>query len=277
MPRAVRALRARPLLVAGGAIIALYLVVAVLAPVLSPWDPHVANAAALYRPPGGAHPFGTDRFGMDVFSRVLHAARLDLGIATASVGLAFVAGTALGALGGYAGGPLDWALMRLMEVVQSFPTLILAIAVLAAAGQSVAGVVLVIAAVGVPYYVRLVRGEVRALRASALAEAARSTGAGDLRVVLRHLLPNSLGPAVAYAAVNAAWAILIAASLGFLGLGVRVPEAEWGLMISLGAQSLLTGQWWVVLFPGIALFGLITAFYLLADGVQDLLDPRSTQ
>lgn len=271
----LRPLAGRPLLLAGGGIVACYALVALLAPLIAPFDPTAANAAALYRPPGGPHLFGTDRFGLDVFSRVLHAARLDLVIAGASVGLAFALGTVLGALTGYLGGPADWALMRLLEVVQAFPTLILAIAVLAAAGHSIVGVVAVIAVVGLPYYVRLVRGEVLALRASPLAEAARSTGATRGRIVLRHLLPNSLGPAVAYASVNAAWAILIAASLGFLGLGVRIPDAEWGLMISLGAQALLTGQWWVVLFPGLALFGLVAGFYLLADGLQDLLDPRS--
>lgn len=264
----------RPSLACGIGILVAYAVVGLAAPLLTQADPSVANSSQIYRQPGGAHLFGTDRFGMDVYARTLYAARLDLMIAFVSVALSCASGMVLGAIAGYLGGAVDWLLMRSIEVLQAFPTLVLAIAVLAAVGQSITGVVLVIAAVGLPYYVRLVRGQIRSLRASPMAESARASGATPVRVMLRHLLPNAAGPALAYASVNAAWSVMIAASLGFLGLGVRIPDAEWGLMISLGAQSILTGQWWVVVFPGVALAGLVAGCYLLSDGLQDLLDPR---
>ncbi len=277
LPRPTVRRRKRPPgeLLGGLGIVGLFGLVALLAPALAPYDPLATDPQNAYVAPGAGHPFGTDRFGMDVFSRVLHGARVDLWIVAAATAMAAGLGIALGAGMGFRAGALDWWAMRLLEMVQAFPTLILAMAVVAALGQDSRNVIAVMAVIGIPYYARLVRAEVMLRRGWPFVEAARALGCGQLRILVRHLLPNCLGSAIAYAAVNAAWALLVAAGLGFLGLGARIPTPEWGLMISMGATNVVTGEWWVAFFPGAAIVLLTTGLYLLADGLRDWLDPRT--
>ncbi len=262
-------------LVWGLVVVALFGSAALLAPALAPYEPLALDPTRAYRPPSLEHPFGTDRFGMDVLSRVLFGARVDLWIVAAATLVAAGVGVTLGAAAGYLGGAVDWAIMRALEMLQAFPTLILAMAVVAALGQETTNVIAVTAALAVPYYARLVRAEIRQRRGWPFVEAARALGCGHARLVVRHLLPNCLDSAIAYAAVNAAWALLVAAGLGFLGLGVRIPTPEWGLMISMGAANVVTGEWWVAFFPGAAIVLLTAGLYLVADGLRDWLDVRS--
>jgi peptide/nickel transport system permease protein len=247
---------------------------ALLAPLIAPYNPVQTNPRESMQAPSAAHPFGTDRSGMDILSRVLFAARVDLVIAVVSVALAAVAGIPVGTVLGYLGGRWDQWLMRVLEVIQSFPSLILAMAIVSAVGASQQVVIVVIAFIAFPYYVRLVRAEMLSKRSWAFAEAAEAVGNSWLRVAFVHLLPNSLGPAVVYASLNAGYAVLVAASLGFLGLGVPVPTPEWGLMVQQGAGGVLTGQWWVAFFPGVAISLTVAGFYLVGDGLRDLMDPR---
>jgi peptide/nickel transport system permease protein len=259
----------------GGILIAgTLLVMGVLGSALAPHDPIQVDPAIRLQPPGARHLMGTDNFGRDVLSRVLAATRLDLLIATVSVGLAFVVGVALGAVSGYYRGALDHGVMRLMDILQSFPPFILAIGLAAAFGGGVANIVYVVAIIQVPVYTRLVRGDFLSARERAYVEAALCAGCRGWQVIAVHLLPNSLPPVLVQVAINMSWAILNSAGLSFIGLGVKPPTPEWGVMIREGAEFMVTGEWWVALFPGIAIFAAILSFNLIADGVRDLLDPQ---
>jgi peptide/nickel transport system permease protein len=259
----------------GVLILFVYVVAAVVGPRLVPYPPEQTLAGAPYSEPGSAHWFGTDRIGADVFSRTVAATALDMRITVIAVTLALAAGTALGTITGYFGGLVDMLVMRLLEIVQAFPTLLLAMIVVQAVGPGEQNVITVLAFVGLPYYTRLVRAEIMSKRHWPFAEAARMVGNPPARVAFRHLLPNALGPVFAYASVNAAWVVLVTASLGFLGIGIEPGRAEWGAMISRGQPQIMTGEWWISVFPGLAVIGLTAGFYLSGDGVRDVLDPRS--
>jgi peptide/nickel transport system permease protein len=166
-------------------------------------------------------------------------------------------------------------IMRTLEVVQAFPSLLLAMIVVQAVGTGTTNVIVVLAFVGLPYYTRLVRAEILSKRTWQFAEAARMVGNAPLGVAFWHLLPNSLGPVFAYTSINAAWVVLVTASLGFLGIGIEPGRAEWGAMISRGQPQIITGEWWISFFPGLAVLGLTAGFYLLGDGIRDVMDPRS--
>ena len=204
--------------------------------------------------PSSAHWFGTDANSMDVFSRVLYGAQKDLLLAFAAAGLAVVVGVPLGALAGFAGGWIDAVLSRLGEIIQAFPVVLLAMTILVAVGASLVNVAAVIALINVPVYFRIVRAVVQPMRVAEFVEAARCTGNSSASIIVRHLLPNVWGPVIAQFTVNFAWAIQIIAGLSFLGLGVSVPEAEWGLMVKQGAAYVATGEWWISFSPGAALF-----------------------
>lgn len=235
-------------------ILGILVALAALAPLLAPYGPtEVLNGQQL-REPSLVHPFGTDAYGMDVFSRVLHGARIDLVLAVAAAALAALVGVPLGAVAGYVGGVLDGALQRVSETIQAFPVVLLAMAVLGALGIHLWIVVVVIAVINVPVYFRLVRSLVLPWRSAEFVEAARLSGNGTATIIVCHLLPNVLAPVAAQLAVTFAWAIQIIAGLSFLGLAVKVPEAEWGLMVQQGAQYVTTGEWWVAFFPGAAIF-----------------------
>jgi len=259
----------------GGVIVLLFVVVALTSRFWVPYEPRALLIGPTLAPPSADHWFGTNELGADVFSRTVGAAVLDLRITFLAVLIAFVIGVGVGTMSGYWAGWLDIVIQRVLEVVQSIPTLLLAMIVVVAIGPGELNVVIVLAFLGMPYYARLVRAEVLSKRNWEFAEAARMVGGSSWRIAFRHLLPNSLSPALAYASVNAAWVVLVTASLGFLGIGIEPGTAEWGSMIARGQAYVVTGQWWISVFPGVAVLLLTTGFYLLGDGLRDVLDPHS--
>jgi peptide/nickel transport system permease protein len=271
-PRRLAArLRRNPALLTGLALVTLLALSAVIGPALSPFDPTEPSPRAVFQAPSAEHLFGTDKFGRDVLTRVVYAARLDLGIAASVALSAFCLGSLIGGLAGYYGGLVDDLVMRVVDVMFAFPAFILAMAITSVLGDSIPNVVTAIATAYVPYFIRLTRGEMLTVRNLQYADAARSVGNPGWRVMLVHLLPNSLTPALVQAALVFGWAILDAAGLAFLGLGITPPTAEWGVLVSEGAQRIITGEWWVWLFPGAAIVAAAFAFSLLGDGLRDLI------
>jgi peptide/nickel transport system permease protein len=265
---------AHALLYTGAGILVVAVLAALFAPLLSSWGPTEIDPAGTLATPGHGHLLGTDGNGMDVWSRVLHAARIDLGIAVCAVALAVVIGTILGLLAGYLGGWFDDVMMRIVDIFQAFPTFILALAVAALLGNGFINLVITIAAVNAPAYARLVRAEVRTLREMPYVDAARTSGASTAGILWRHLLPNSLTPVRVIAPLNCGWAMLTLAGLSFLGLGITVPTAEWGSMISLGTSDVVAGRWWTSVPPGLALLVCVLGFSLLGEGLQERADAK---
>ncbi|SJZ82400.1 peptide/nickel transport system permease protein [Enhydrobacter aerosaccus] len=247
---------------------------AILAPWIVPYDPIVSNVSNALKPPSAAHWAGTDQLGRDILSRLLTAARLDLAIAFSAVSLSFVAGAVIGALCGYAGGALDRWVGRLVDVLMAFPLFVLAMALVAALGNRVENIVIATAIINLPFYIRFARAEVSVRRNAGWVEAARAGGEGRFSIVLWFLIPNILPAMAVQISLNLGWAILNAAGLSFLGLGVQAPTPEWGIMVAEGARFIGTGQWWLVAFPGLALMLAVLCFNLLGDGLRDILDPR---
>lgn len=246
----------------------------VLAPWLSAHDPIHVDLTKRLRPPSEEHWFGTDEVGRDLFARVLDGGRRSIGAGLSVVLLAGGVGTLLGGLSGWFGGRFDLILMRTMDIVLAFPGLVLAMALAAALGPGLTSSVMAVAVVRIPVYVRLVRSQVLSLREREYVEAAVALGAANIRILRRHLLPNSLGPVIVQATLDAGSAMLLTATLSFLGLGVRAPAAEWGAMVN-GGRVYLIDQWWYATFPGAAIFLTAVGFNLLGDGLRDRLDPRS--
>ena len=253
---------------------ALLVVLAIAGPAIAPYDPLASNAAAALQPPSAQHWFGTDALGRDMLSRVMVATRLDLGIALAAVAASFVIGLPLGLAAGYFGGWWDRLVTRLSDTIMAFPLFVLAMGIVAALGNTVGNIVLATAVINLPFYIRVARAEANIRRSAGWIEAARLSGNRDLRILVVHLLPNALPAAAVQVSLNMGWAILIAAGLSFIGLGVRPPEAEWGILVAEGAQYIVSGEWWVSLFPGAALMLAVFTFNLLGDALRDLLDPR---
>ncbi len=268
-------IKGRATLIVGAVLVGVVLLAGILAPLLTPWSPEEARPAASLIPPNAVHWFGTDKNGMDILTRVLYAPRIDVFIALLSTAIALVVGVSLGLFAGYSRGRVGGIVMRLADILQSFPAFVLAMALVAASGQDLTSVVYVIAFVNAPVYLRLVRSQVLSLRESQFIEASRCIGNTDLRLIFRHVLPNSLAPIIIQSCINLSWAILLLGGLAFVGIGIRPPTPEWGSMVSLGTPLMLTGQWWVAFFPGAAIMITVLGFNLLADGLQDLLDPRN--
>jgi peptide/nickel transport system permease protein len=241
---------------------------------LAPYEPLASNTEVALARPSPAHWFGTDQLGRDILSRVLVAARLDFLMSLAAVGMSFAVGSALGACAGFYGGWTDRIIGRVIDTIMAFPLFVLAMAVVAALGNSVLNIVLATAIVNLPFYARVARAEVSVMRDSGLVQAARLVGNGELSLLVRHLYPNALPALVVQASLNMGWTMLNAAGLSFIGLGVRPPAPEWGIMVSEGANFIVSGEWWIALFPGLALMGAVLCFNLLGDGLRDLLDPR---
>jgi peptide/nickel transport system permease protein len=261
------------LVAAGAGILAVVALAVLLGPLLTRWGPNeIDGAGPTLAEPGGAHLFGTDVNGMDVWSRLLYAGRVDLGIAVAAVAVAVVLGSVLGVVAGYFGGWLDDVLMRLTDIFQAFPTFILALAVAALLGSGPLNLTVAIALVNAPAYARLVRAEVRTIRDLTYVDAARTSGASTIGLLWRHVLPNSITPVRVIAPLNCGWAMLTLAGLSFLGLGIPVPDAEWGAMISLGTGDVVAGRWWTSVPPGIALLVCVLGFSLLGEGLQERAD-----
>jgi peptide/nickel transport system permease protein len=263
----------------GYAIVGLVTIAALLAPLIAPYSPIEANPARFLEPPSWDHWMGTDAVGMDIFSRVIYAPRVDLSIALAGTLISAVIGTLVGALVGFyqAGrglrSMLSGLVMRAADVLQAFPVFVFAIALVASLGQSLQTVIIAIAFVNTPIYLRLMRSQVVAIRQMRFVEASVVAGLSDLQTVLRHVIPNALGPVLAQLSVNIGWAILLTAGLSFIGAGVRAPTPEWGSMIAMGFQNVVTGQWWPSVFPGIALAITVFGFALIGSSIETMADP----
>ena len=252
----------------------LFVALALVGPWVAPYDPLVTDTASALQPPSMAHWFGTDSVGRDILSRVIVATRLDFGIAISAVALSFVIGMALGLAAGFFGGWWDRIISRMADTIMAFPLFVLAMGIVAALGNSVANIVYATAIINLPFYIRVARAEANIRRNAGFVEAARLTGNSDWRILSHHIFPNILPPAMVQVSLNMGWAILNAAGLSFIGLGVRPPIPEWGIMVAEGATYIVSGEWWVALFPGLVLMLAVFCFNLLGDGLRDMIDPR---
>jgi peptide/nickel transport system permease protein/dipeptide transport system permease protein len=265
--------------VAGLIVITMFVLMAIFAPLLAPHDPLETSLYDQLKPPvwheGGSteNILGTDDLGRDTLSRIIYGARVSLVVAVVSVGLAFTLGTLLGCLSGYYKGPVDSAIMRVMDMILAFPYLLLAIVVVAYLGPSLQNAMMAIGITYVPRFARIVRGSVLEEGQKDYVMAARSIGAGDLRIMFITILPNCMGPLIVQTTLSMASAILDAAALSFLGLGAQPPTPEWGAMIA-RSRGLILRASWVMTFPGIAILLAVLGFNLLGDGLRDALDPR---
>lgn len=266
--------RANPVTAAGFAIILSLVAMALLAPVVAPFGATELDPTSVLAPPSASHFFGTGTFGEDIFSRVLFGARYDLLIGFGAVAIGLLLGCTLGAVAGFLGDPFDEVIMRVMDMLSAFPGFILAMGIAGALGPSLRNLVIAISLVNVPIYARLMRASFLVVKESQYATAAIGVGAHPLRILIWHLLPNTWTPIFVQATLQFGYAILDAAGLSFIGLGVRLPTPEWGVMISLGVERIISGQWWVSFFPGIAIAVAVMGFNLIGDGLRDLLDPR---
>jgi peptide/nickel transport system permease protein len=269
-------LRGNPLLTAGGAVAVLVIVVAVLAPLLAPFPGDAGTAThpfAVLRPPSAQHWFGTDQVGRDVLSRVIYGARISPLIAIFVLLIACVIGIPLGVMAGYFGGWLDDVIMRVTDIFLAFPALLLALAFAAVLPSSLTSVTIAIAATWWPWYTRLIRGQAASVAGRPYVEGARALGISRRRIILRHVLPNSITPLIVQISLDVGGVILTASALSFLGLGAQDPTPDWGLMVSAG-QAYFGTDWWLVTFPGLAILVTAFGFNLLGDGLRDLLDPR---
>ena len=252
----------------------LFVLLALIGPWIAPYDPLATNTSIAMQAPSLAHWFGTDALGRDILSRVMVATRLDFGIAIAAVALSFVTGMALGLAAGFFGGWWDRIISRLADTIMAFPLFVLAMGIVAALGNSVANIVYATAIINLPFYIRVARAEANIRRNAGFVEAARLTGNSDWRILSHHIFPNILPPAMVQVSLNMGWAILNAAGLSFIGLGVRPPIPEWGIMVAEGATYIFSGEWWVAFFPGMVLMLAVFCFNLLGDGLRDMIDPR---
>lgn len=263
-----------PLTLVAVVILAVMLFCAAFGPWIVPFDPLQTNGADRLVAPSLTHWFGTDALGRDLFSRVVIATRLDLGMAFSAVLLSFLIGLALGAMAGYFGGLTDRVMGRVMDTIMAFPLFVLAMGIVAALGNTVFNIIVATMIINLPFYYRFARSEINVRRDLGFVEAARMGGNNPLQVLGYHLIPNILPPMMVQVSLNMGWAILNAAGLSFIGLGVRAPTPEWGIMVSEGASYIITGEWWTFVFPGFALVIAVFCFNLLGDGLRDLLDPR---
>ncbi len=273
--RLLRWIRRNPVTALGFTIIVGLILIAILAGVIAPYGPEQYGKTAILSGPGvGNHLFGTGQYGDDIFSRCLYGTRYDLLIGFAAVAVGLTLGCAVGAAAGFVGGVIDEVLMRIMDMLSAFPTFILALGIAGALGPSLRNLIIAISLVNVPIYARLMRGQLIVVKQSSYATAAVGVGASPFRVLRWHLLPNTWGPIFVQATLQFGYAILDAAGLSFIGLGIHVPTPEWGVMVSMGINQIATGQWWVSFFPGMMIAIAVLGFNLLGDGLRDLLDPR---
>ena len=240
---------------------------------LAPYGPYVTDAANTLSPPSWEHFFGTDNLGRDVFSRVIIATRLDLGIALSAVAMSFLLGSILGCSAGFWGGWTDRIVGRLSDTIMAFPLFVLAMGIVSAMGNSVENIIYATIIINLPFYARVSRTEISVQRNSGYVQAARLSGCSDTRILATQLFPNILPTMMVQVSLNMGWAIINAAGLSFIGLGVRAPEAEWGIMVAEGATYIVSGEWWMALFPGAALMLAVFCFNLMGDGLRDLVDP----
>lgn len=251
-----------------------FVLLALIGPWIVPYDPLASNTKIALQPPSSAHWFGTDALGRDILSRIVVATRLDFGIAISAVAASFVCGSMLGSLAGFYGGWYERLIGRFSDTIMAFPLFVLAMGIVAALGNTVSNIILATAIINLPFYIRVSRAEVNVRRNAGYVEAARLAGNSDLRALACHVFPNVLPPMMVQISLNMGWAILNAAGLSFIGLGVRPPDAEWGIMVAEGATYIISGEWWIALFPGATLMLAVFCFNLLGDGLRDMMDPR---
>jgi peptide/nickel transport system permease protein len=272
-PFLLRALSGRMTLAAGLAILGAFVLMALAAPLIAPYDPIFQNADARLAAPSWAHPFGTDNFGRDILSRVIWAGRVDLQIATLGVIFPFLIGTTIGTIAGYFGGFIDAIFMRIVDVVLAFPFLVLIIAIIAILGPGLKSFYVALAFVGWVSYARLIRAQILVLKGADFVVAARSLGFSHRRIMFRHLLPNALTGSIVFSMSDAVLVLLGGASISYLGLGVQPPTAEWGIMVAEG-QGFISQAWWMTTFPGLSIVVLAFGFSLIADGMGEWLGAR---
>lgn len=247
---------------------------ALIGPFIVPFDPLASDTAASLSPPSAKHWFGTDQLGRDIFSRVVVATRLDLGIAIFSVALVFVLGGLSGVAAGYFGGWTDRVVGRLADTIMAFPLFVLAMGIVAALGNTVTNIVIATAIINFPLYARVARAEANIRRDAGFVQAARLCGNGEVRILLTQILPNIMPIMMVQMSLTMGYAILNAAGLSFIGLGVRPPTPEWGIMVAEGAAFIVSGEWWIAFFPGVTLMLAVFCFNLLGDGLRDIVDPQ---
>jgi len=258
----------------GGVVALIIVLAAIITPIVDPYNPKLdSDMENARQAPSAEHLFGTDRLGRDIFRRIMHGARLSLSVGFVAVATAGITGTILGLISGYLGGTVDMVIMRIMDIMLAFPSMLLAIAIVAIRGTGLFNTIVAISVVGIPGYARLVRSMVLTLREQDFILAAKMTGVRTPTIILRHILPNSLSPLIVSATLGIGGAILSAAALGFLGLGAQPPAPEWGQMISDGVPFLRQNPH-MVFFPGIAIMLTVLSFNLLGDGLRDALDPQ---
>jgi peptide/nickel transport system permease protein len=247
---------------------------AVFGPYIVPHDPLASNTMQALKPPSANNWFGTDQLGRDIFSRVVVATRLDLFIAVASVALVFAMGGLAGIASGYFGGWTDRIVGRIADTIMAFPLFVLAMGIVAALGNTVQNIIIATAIVNFPLYARVARAEANVRRDAGFVQAARLSGNSEMRILLVHILPNIMPIMIVQMSLTMGYAILNAAGLSFIGLGVRPPTPEWGIMVAEGASFMVSGEWWIALFPGLALMIAVFCFNLLGDGLRDIVDPQ---
>jgi peptide/nickel transport system permease protein len=261
--RRLRSVTLKAGLILSGTLIAL----AVIGQLWTPYEAGKPSVGAPFEAPSAGHWFGTDAVGADILSKILAGGAIDISITLAGVGIAFVIGTLVGALAGYAGRHVDAVTMRITEIVQSFPALLLGMLLVSAVGGGIVNVIIVVAVLGIPGYLRLARAEILSLKTREFADASRLMGNSSWRTLVSHLVPNSMPPLIAFTAINASWVAIIVASLGFIGIGIEPGSAEWGSMIAAGRDQL--DNWWVTFFPGVFILLLAMSFYLVGDGLAE--------
>lgn len=268
-----KAVAKRPTLLAGLILLAAFVALALLAPIVAPYDPILQNGDLRLQPPSWAHPFGTDNFGRDILSRVIWGTRVDLQIAVIGVVFPFMIGTVVGTLAGYLGGKVDTVFMRVIDIILAFPFLVLMLSIIAILGPGLTSFYIAMALVGWVSYARLIRAQMLVLKNADYAMAALSLGFSGPRIMFRHLLPNSIAGSVVFSMSDCVLVLLSGAAISYLGLGVQPPTAEWGIMVAEG-QSFITTAWWITLFPGLSIVTLAFGFSLTGDGLGDLLGVR---
>lgn len=260
--------------IVGFTVLGLIVLLAIFGPLLTDFSPTKPDTSAILTGPSSTHWMGTDQYGRDVFTRVVHAARLDLRIAVSITALSLVCGSLVGGLIGFYGGWIELITMRVIDVLVAFPGFILALGITAMLGNTTQNVIIAVAIAYFPYFVRITRGEMLSLREAEFAAAATTVGVKRLRIMFYHLLPNALPPALVQATLTLGWGILDAAGLSFLGVGIRPPTAEWGVLVGDGAQYINSGEWWISVFPGLMILLAVLAFNLCGDWVRDRLERR---
>ena len=261
------------LAVLGGLVVAVLFTIAIFAPAITPYDPNAINVQNILEPPGFTHPFGTDDLGRDILSRIIWGSRISLSVGFVAVGISTFIGVILGALTGYYGGWVDRVIMRFVDIMLSIPTFFLLLAVIAFLEPGISNIMIVIGLTSWMGVTRLVRAEFLSVKEREFTQSARAIGAGDMRIIFRHILPNSIAPVIVSAVLGVAGAILTESALSFLGIGVQPPASSWGNILTIGKDNIEIA-WWLSVFPGVAILVTVLAYNLLGEGIRDAIDPR---